>query len=109
NFGPGFAKTLLWPTEYSTPVTDTDHILAHTFVYELASHRPSVPWCTTFYTVLGSYKMASLRKVHPRNVVKIASIALIVAMFTACIMNVVLPGIYGNGCDDVLHDERPHG
>jgi len=97
NFGPGFAKTLLWPTEYSTPVTDTDHILAHTFVYELASHRPSVPWCTTFYTVLGSYKMASLRKVHPRNVVKIASIALIVAMFTACIMNVVLPGIYGMG------------
>ncbi|MBS7612148.1 hypothetical protein KEJ27_08120 [Candidatus Bathyarchaeota archaeon] len=97
NFGPGFAKIFLWPTEYALPVTNTDRILAHTYVYELASHRPSVPWCTTFYTVLGSYKMASLMKVHPRNVVKIASISLIVAMLVACIMNVILPGVYGMG------------
>jgi hypothetical protein len=97
DFGPAFAKTLLWPTEYMLPLTNTDRVLAHTYVYELASHRPSVPWCTTFYTVLGSYKMASLMKVHPRNVVKVASIALIVAMFTACMMNIILPGVYGMG------------
>jgi hypothetical protein len=97
NFGPAFAKTLLWPTEFNLPVTSTDRILAHTFVYQQASHRPSVPWFTTFYTVLGSYKMASLMKVHPRNVIKVAFVALIVAMFVGCMMNVILPGIYGLG------------
>jgi len=101
DFAPAFAKTFLWPTEYVLPVTHTDHVLAHTFVYEECC-GPYMPWGTTFYTILGSYKMANLMKVHPRNVVKIASIALIVAMFTACIMNIILPGVYGMGRTHML-------
>jgi hypothetical protein len=46
--------------------------------------------------------MANLMKVHPRNVVKIASIALIVAMFTAYMMNIVLSGVYGMGRTHML-------
>ena len=35
---------------------------------------------------LGSYKMAGLRRLHPRNVVKIKFIALMVAIFVICMM-----------------------
>lgn len=101
DFAPAFVKSLLWPDKYALPVTHTDHVLAHTFVYEECC-GPYMPWGTTFYTVLGSYKMAGLMKVHPRNVVKIASIALIVAMFTACMMNIILPGYYGMGRTHML-------
>ncbi|MBS7612939.1 hypothetical protein KEJ48_01635 [Candidatus Bathyarchaeota archaeon] len=101
DFAPAFAKSFLWPTEYTLPVTHTDHVLAHTFVYEECC-GPYMPWGTTFYTILGSYKMANLMRVHPRSVVKIASIALIVAMFSACMMNIVLPGVYGMGRTHML-------
>jgi len=97
HFGPAFAKALLWPTEYALPVTSTDTILAPFLTYEPASHVPSNPWCSTLYTVIGSYKMANLMKVHPRNVVKITSVALITAMFVSCIMMILLPGMYGKG------------
>jgi len=39
--------------------------------------------------------MAKLRNVHPRNVVKISSVALIVAMVTSWMMYTVLAGVYG--------------
>jgi len=95
NFGPAFVKIFVWPTQYSLPVTSTDLALAPTITYELASHRPSVPWATTFYTTLGSYKMSSLMGVHPRNAIIVAFLTLALAAFIACIMNVMIPGIYG--------------
>jgi hypothetical protein len=94
-FGPGFAKMLIWPSAYRLPVTSTDTILGPNLTYELASHRPSVPWATTFYTTLGTYKMSSLMEVHPRSMIIIAAITLTVAAFVGVIMNIWIPGVYG--------------
>jgi len=95
NFGPAFVKMFVWPTQFSLPVTSTDLALAPSITYELASHRPSVPWATTFYTTLGSYKMSSLMGVRPRNAIILAALTLALASFIACLMNFVIPGIYG--------------
>jgi hypothetical protein len=102
SLGAPFAKMLLWPTEYYPGgvyhyVTSTDRVLAPWIVFATGSHGPADPWPATLYSVIGSCKMASLMKVHPRNVIKVTSVALIVAIFTACVMNVVLPGVYGTG------------
>ena len=98
NFGPAFAKMLLWPpTAYMLPYTSADTTLAQFFIYEPVSHCPSNPWCSAFYAAVGPYKMASLMKVHPRSVAKVSSVSLIVAIFVACIMMVLLPAVYGRG------------
>jgi hypothetical protein len=98
NFGPFFAKMLLWPpTAYMLPVTSADTSLAQFFIYEPVSHCPSNPWCSTFYAAVGPYKMAKMMNVHPRGVVKITSVSLITAIFVACIMMILLPGVYGRG------------
>jgi len=98
NFGPFFAKMLLWPpTAYMLPVTSTDTSLAQFLIYEPVSHCPSSPWCSTFYATIGPYKMAKMMNVHPRSVFKLTSLSLIVAIFVACIMMILLPGVYGRG------------
>jgi len=95
NSGPAFVKMFTWPTQYRLPVTSPDLALAPSITYELASHRPSVPWATTFYTTLGSYKMSNLMGVRPRNTIILAALTLTLASFIACLMNFVIPGIYG--------------
>jgi len=98
NFGPFFAKMLLWPpTAYALPVTSADTSLAQFFIYEPVSHCPSNPWCSTFYAAVGPYKMAKMMNVHPRSVVKVSFVSLIVAIFVACIMMILLPAVYGKG------------
>jgi len=97
NFGPGFAKMLTWPTQFDLPVTSTDTILAPSIVYEIASHTPSVPWPSTFYAVLGTYKMSALMEVRPRNTIIVAFVALMVTIFVGVTMNILIPSIYGFG------------
>jgi len=96
NFAPGFMKMLIWPTQFRLPVTSTDLILAPSLNYELDC-GPYMPHATTFYTMLGTYKMSNLMGVQPRNLVKVAIIALIVGAFMASILNMIIPGIYGMG------------
>ncbi|MEM1558032.1 MAG: DUF6784 domain-containing protein, partial [Thermoproteota archaeon] len=55
------------------------------------------PWCSTFYAAVGPYKMAKMMNVHPRSVVKVSFVSLIVAIFVACIMMILLPAVYGKG------------
>jgi len=102
DFGPGFVKILVWPTQYRLPVTSTDGILAPTITYELASHTPSVPWTGTLYTTLGTYKMSNLMGVNPKPMIKIAFVTLMVAMFVGVTMNILIPGIYGLGTSALL-------
>jgi hypothetical protein len=96
NFAPGFMKMLVWPTQFRLPVTSTDLILAPSINYELDC-GPYMPHATTLYTTLGTYKMSSLMGVNPRNMIKVAFVALIVGAFMATMMNMIIPGIYGMG------------
>jgi hypothetical protein len=96
NFAPGFMKMLVWPTQFRLPVTSTDLVLAPSLNYELDC-GPYMPHATTFYTALGTYKMSSLMEVHPRNMIKVAFVALMVGAFMASLMNMIIPGIYGLG------------
>lgn len=95
--GPFVAKALLWPTEYMLPATSADTSLALFFIYEPVSHLLSSPWGSSVYATVGSYKMAKLMNVHPKNVIKITFTSLITAIFVACIMMILLPGVYGKG------------
>jgi len=96
NFAPGFMKMLVWPTQFRLPVTSTDLVLAPSLNYELDC-GPYMPHATTFYTALGTYKMSSLLGVHPKNMIKVAFVALAVGAFMASLMNMIIPGIYGMG------------
>jgi len=97
DFGPGFAKLFLWPSQYNLPVTSSDTIMVPAITYYYGSHDPAVPWACTFYTTLGTYKMSSLMGVQPRNMIKVAFVCLMVAMFVGVIVSVLIPGIYGMG------------
>ncbi|MEM2702905.1 MAG: DUF6785 family protein [Candidatus Bathyarchaeia archaeon] len=92
---PGLIKMLTWPTDIYLPITSTDLALIGPLSRHWIGHRNLAGWGNSFYISIGSYHIGRLTGVHPRNIVKVLTVALFTAVFMGHIMQIVLPGVYG--------------
>jgi hypothetical protein len=93
NFTPGFIRMLAWPSVVRPDVTSTD--LALTPEMSRAWIGWGYSWGGSFYTVMASYRMASLTGVNPRNVLKVLFVGLFVSMLVTEIVQIAITGTYG--------------
>jgi hypothetical protein len=90
---PGVIRMFVWPSIVHPEVVSTDVALVPVLSRGWIGHGYS--WGGSFFTVLASYKMASITGVNPRNVLKVMVVGLFIAMFTTEILQTVVMGIYG--------------
>ncbi|RLI27572.1 hypothetical protein DRO58_04040 [Candidatus Bathyarchaeota archaeon] len=94
SYTPGLIKLFAWPTEYSPPITSVEAPLAMIVSWH-AGAMASSGWGGSLYTLLGGYRMAKLTGVNPRNVLKVAVVSLLVAMFFSHITAIMISGVFG--------------
>jgi len=92
---PGPTRLLLWPTLSWPTITSQDLALVPYITEAWIGHQSITGWGGSFYAVLGSYKMARLTGVNPRNLLKVTVISLFISMFVTKVVQEVLLSIVG--------------
>ncbi|MBO3804171.1 MAG: hypothetical protein JTT11_09965, partial [Candidatus Brockarchaeota archaeon] len=93
NFTPGVIRMFNWPTVVLPEVASIDEALTPELSRAWIGWGYS--WGGSFYTVIGSYRMASLAGVNPRNVLKVLFAGLFATMLVTEVVQIAITGVYG--------------
>ncbi|RLI23794.1 hypothetical protein DRO58_08485 [Candidatus Bathyarchaeota archaeon] len=101
DLSPGLIRLMAYPTQYLPQITSTDLIVVPLLSVEWIGHTAggSVEggggWGASFFTPAISYKIASFSGIHPRNALKVMTVAMLIAAFISALDQVVIPGLFG--------------
>jgi hypothetical protein len=95
NFTPGFVRLLVYPTVQWPQITSTELAIGPVITTMWGGHQSIAGWGGSFYTALGSYRMAKLTGVSSKNVMKVMVTALFTSMLVTHLVDMGLLGVVG--------------
>lgn len=95
HFTPGVIRMFVWPSVVHLEATSTDVALVPYMSRSWIGW--GYGWGGSFFTVLASYKIASLTGVNPRNILKVMIVGLFIAMLATEMIQISVVGVFGAG------------